>query len=158
MAQFKIITILIGLVLVTVFAVQNSANVIIKFLIYHFTVSQALIIILSVAVGVVIGLMVGLTRNFKTSKNIKKLSRENTDVQTKISSLETENENLLLKNNELQQKIEPLSSVKTDEPNQIWFKNKTASNSSWNENKGCLYFMNNVVFCYLFEGIMYPPL
>ena len=50
MAQFKIITILIGLVLVTVFAVQNSANVIIKFLIYHFTVSQALIIILSVAV------------------------------------------------------------------------------------------------------------
>ena len=73
MAQFKIITILIGLVLVTVFAVQNSANVIIKFLIYHFTVSQALIIILSVAVGVVIGLMVGLTRNFKTSKNIKKL-------------------------------------------------------------------------------------
>ena len=119
MAQFKIITILIGLVLVTVFAVQNSANVIIKFLIYHFTVSQALIIILSVAVGVVIGLMVGLTRNFKTSKNIKKLSRENTDVQTKISSLETENENLLLKNNELQQKIESLSSVKTDEPNQI---------------------------------------
>jgi putative membrane protein len=119
MAQFKIITILIGLVLVTVFAVQNSANVIIKFLIYHFTVSQALIIILSVAVGVVIGLMVGLTRNFKTSKNIKKLSRENTDVQTKISSLETENENLLLKNNELKQKIESLSSVKTDEPNQI---------------------------------------
>ena len=119
MAQFKIITILIGLVLVTVFAVQNSANVIIKFLIYHFTLSQALIIILSVAVGVVIGLMVGLTRNFKTSKNIKKLSRENTDVQTKISSLETENENLLLKNNELQQKIESLSSVKTDEPNQI---------------------------------------
>lgn len=119
MAQFKIITILIGLVIVTVFAVQNSANVIIKFLIYNFTVSQALIIILSVAVGVVIGLMVGLTRNFKTSKNIKKLSRENTDVQSKISSLETENENLLLKNNELQRKIESLSSAKTDETNQI---------------------------------------
>ncbi|WP_028828368.1 LapA family protein [Proteocatella sphenisci] len=119
MAQFKIITILVGLVLVTVFAVQNSANVIIKFLIYNFTVSQALIIILSVAVGVVIGLMVGLSRNLKTSKNIKKLNKENTDVQTKISNLENENQNLINKNNELISNIEFLKSLQSEKPDEI---------------------------------------
>jgi len=103
MAQFKIITILGVVVLVTLFAVQNSANVVIKFLTYNFTVSQALIIILSVAVGVIIGLLVGLTRTFKASKNIKKLSKDNTDVQSRILNLENENQDLAIKNQDLLQ-------------------------------------------------------
>lgn len=100
MAQFKIITILAGIVLVTLFAVQNSANVIIEFLTYDFRVSQALIIILSVAVGVIIGLMVGLTRTLKASKNIKRLNKDNTGVQSRIASLEAENQELTTKNQE----------------------------------------------------------
>ncbi len=100
MAQFKIITILAGIVLVTLFAVQNSANVIIEFLTYDFRVSQALIIILSVAVGVMIGLMVGLTRTLKASKNIKRLNKDNTGVQSRIASLEAENQELTTKNQE----------------------------------------------------------
>ena len=56
--RVKLILSLILLFIVTLFAVQNAAVVTIKFLLWEFDISQALMIFLTFAIGLVIGLFI----------------------------------------------------------------------------------------------------
>lgn len=107
MSRIKTIIALIFAICVAVFAVQNYDNVLIKFLFYQFKVSQALIIVLSTALGVIIGLIAGLNSSFKASKLTKQLNRDYKLAQEKISSLETEKK-------ALESKLEELNNTATD--------------------------------------------
>lgn len=112
MSRVKTIVTLIAIVLVSIFAVQNYEEVIIKFLVYNISVSQALIIVLSAAIGVVIGLIVGLNSSFKANKNAKELSKSHTETQKKSTQLEEENKKLLVQIGELQAQVAELSAPK----------------------------------------------
>ncbi len=94
MSRFKTIIALIFAVGVALFAVQNYEEVIIKFLFYNIKVSQALVIVLSTAFGVIIGLMAGLNSSFRASKSVKQMSKETSEAQQKITALENENKQL----------------------------------------------------------------
>ena len=94
MSRFKTIIALIFAVCVALFAVQNYEEVIIKFLFYNIKVSQALIIVLSTAFGVIIGLMAGLNSSFRASKSVKQMNKESAEAQQKIKTLENENKQL----------------------------------------------------------------
>lgn len=116
MSKFKIILTLIVVVLISIFAVQNYNNVSVKFLVYQLTISQALIIILSVSIGIVIGLLTSISSSFKSSKIIKNLNSEQSDIRKKYEQLEKDNyllqskidelNNLLEKNNNSQSPVE----------------------------------------------------
>lgn len=56
--RVKLILSLSLLFIVTLFAVQNAAVVTIKFLLWEFDISQALMIFLTFAIGLVIGLFI----------------------------------------------------------------------------------------------------
>lgn len=94
MSRFKTIIALIFAVGVALFAVQNYEEVIIKFLFYNIKVSQALVIVLSTAFGVIIGLMAGLNSSFRASKSVKQMNKETAEAQQKITALENENKQL----------------------------------------------------------------
>ncbi len=94
MSRFKTIIALIFAVGVALFAVQNYEAVIIKFLFYNIKVSQALVIVLSTAFGVIIGLMAGLNSSFRASKSVKQMSKETSEAQQRITALENENKQL----------------------------------------------------------------
>lgn len=94
MSRFKTIIALIFAVVVALFAVQNYEEVVIKFLFYNLKISQALIIVLTTALGVVIGLVAGLNSAFKATKSQKQLSKNHAEAQQKLSALEEENAKL----------------------------------------------------------------
>lgn len=94
MSRFKTIIALIFAVGVALFAVQNYEEVIIKFLFYNIKVSQALVIVLSTAFGVIIGLIAGLNSSFRASKSVKQMNKETAEAQQKITALENENKQL----------------------------------------------------------------
>ena len=54
--RIKLILSLLLLFIVALFAVQNAAVITIKFLLWEFDISQALMIFLTLAIGLVIGL------------------------------------------------------------------------------------------------------
>ena len=56
---------LLAIILVVVFAVQNAMSVTVDFLFWEFTSSLALLILLSLAVGVVISLLIFLSTKLR---------------------------------------------------------------------------------------------
>ncbi len=56
--RIKLILSLVLLFIITLFAVQNAAVVTIKFLVWELDISQALMIFLTFAIGLVIGLFI----------------------------------------------------------------------------------------------------
>ncbi len=56
--RIKLILSLLLLFIVALFAVQNAAVITIKFLLWEFDISQALMIFLTFAIGLVIGLFI----------------------------------------------------------------------------------------------------
>lgn len=94
MSRVKTIIALIFAVCVALFAVQNYEEVVIRFLFYNFKISQALVIVLTTAFGVVIGLVAGLNSALRASKTTKQLNKNNSQTQQQMLSLETENKKL----------------------------------------------------------------
>ncbi len=91
MKNFKIVILLCAIILVAIFAVQNSAAVTIRFLTWHLNISQALIIIFSAALGVLIGLALSLIKSFHHNRDMKAANLQKADAQAKIEALEREN-------------------------------------------------------------------
>ena len=93
-------TLLLSLILavfVAIFAVQNSAPVTISFLLLNIQVSQALIIILSAAIGAILSLLLGLIKQFSLKRTVKERDKRIKNLKSEISSL---NESLEPKENE----------------------------------------------------------
>ena len=108
MKNIKTVFLLVAIILVSVFAVQNSMSVVIRFLIWKLHISQALIIVLTVVMGVLIGIGLSLIKNWKYSRDIKQANNEKQNAQVSVMSLEKENAELRLSINELEKKLEEL--------------------------------------------------
>lgn len=108
MKNAKVILLMLAIISVSVFAVQNSETVTLHFLTYKMGVSQALIIILSAAMGVLIGLGLSILKSFRDSRDIKLAKNEAGNMQIKLVSAEKENANLHLQVKNLEDKITQL--------------------------------------------------
>lgn len=96
--QFGFILSLIFAIFVTVFAIQNSSIITVNFLFAKIEISQALIIFISVILGAVIIMLLGLKREFS-------LKRSNKQLNKKLDEIELQNSNLLKENKELKEEL-----------------------------------------------------
>ncbi|AIS52104.1 hypothetical protein TKV_c09250 [Thermoanaerobacter kivui] len=99
--QYYNILALIFAILVAIFAISNAGPVDISFLYWHYSISQALVILLSAAIGAIIVGIIGVFGQIRYSVTIKGLNN-------RIKELEKEKE-------ELNQKVMELQSCKLTE-------------------------------------------
>ena len=78
---------LIFAILITVFALTNANVVAIHLFLYQFQASQALIIFISAALGAIIVIALGLTKQFKMAADLKKLRKENDTLTKKVEEM-----------------------------------------------------------------------
>jgi len=102
--QFGFIISLIFAILVAVFAIQNSGSVVISFLFAEFNISQALVILISAALGAIIVMLLGFIKQIKLKLKIKEQLK-------KIKNLEEENK---LHNNKIEESKKNLDENKID--------------------------------------------
>ena len=90
--QFFFILGLIVAVLLMVFAMFNAAPVEINLLFTTFKASQALVVILSAALGAIVAAFLNIMKIFKLSSDVKSLQKENEKLrnQIKFNAPETE--------------------------------------------------------------------
>lgn len=96
---------LIFAVIVAIFALQNAASVTIKFFFAEFTISQALIILISAVFGAIIVLILGTIKQFKTNMKVKnllksteKLEEENRELKERIEQKSNDFDNIEVNN------------------------------------------------------------
>lgn len=99
--DWKFVLALVFALLVAVFALQNASPVDISFLTMDFSISQALVILLSAVFGALCALLLGLMRRIKNQAKIKSSAKT-------ISSLEQENKQLKMKLEEYTAPKEPV--------------------------------------------------
>ncbi len=85
--EFKFVISLLFAVMVAIFAIQNSAVVEISFLFAKFSISQAVVILISALAGAFIVLLLSLVKQIGQNKVIKQLKLD-------IKALEEERDNL----------------------------------------------------------------
>lgn len=104
--QWKVILLIITLIFVVVFALQNTSNVTIDLLVTRFQVPLVLVILFSLLLGVIIGLvssMVAIQANRKDNKKLQKeIDSLKSDYQGQINE----------KNDKIRQLHEDLESQK----------------------------------------------
>lgn len=88
--DWKFVLALVFALLVAIFALQNAGAVDISFLMMDFSISQALVILISAAFGALTVLLLSLVRWFKCQSKIKGSAKT-------ITALEQENKQLKLK-------------------------------------------------------------
>ncbi|NNG67418.1 LapA family protein [Caldanaerobacter subterraneus] len=93
--QYYTILALIFAIIVAIFAISNSGPVDISFLYWHYSMSQALVILLSAAVGAIIVGIIGVFGQIRYSATIRGLNN-------RIKELEKEKEELIQKVTALQ--------------------------------------------------------
>ncbi len=109
MSRVKTIIALVAIVLVVIFALQNSADTALKFMLWQLKISQALLIVCIAAIGVIIGLVVGLNSSLKASKNAKELNKSQAELQRMIEAKDLENKKLMGQADNLNAQIENLN-------------------------------------------------
>ncbi|GAA0178052.1 hypothetical protein SH2C18_11720 [Clostridium sediminicola] len=94
--QLGFIFSLIFAIIITIFAIQNSAAVNINFLFTNVEISQALVIFVSAICGAIIVAILGFYKNLKVKISLKKANKdlkviedENNDLKSKINDLES---------------------------------------------------------------------
>ncbi|MDF2531918.1 MAG: LapA family protein [Clostridia bacterium] len=94
--QLYFILSLITSIIVIIFAITNAAAVPVRIFFVKYELSLALIIFISTAFGAIIASMLGLVKQFKLKKQLKKLNNEKQalfteqeKLQEEISSLKT---------------------------------------------------------------------
>jgi len=97
--QIRFIISLIFSIIVALFAILNSSNVVVNFLFAKYTISQALVILISAILGAVIVMLLGTIKQVKLnlkvrslSKTVEKLEVENKALNEKVAALEVEKE------------------------------------------------------------------
>lgn len=115
MKNMKTISLLLAIIFVSAFAVQNSMSVVIRFLLWKLEISQALVIVLTAVMGVLIGLGLSLIKNWKYSRDIKHANSEKQNAQVSVMSLEKENAELKLNINELEKRLKELEKTEHHE-------------------------------------------
>ena len=86
--QIKFVFSLFLAILVAIFAIQNAGNVEINFLFAKFTISQALVILVSAIFGAIIVLFASLINQLQQSKKIKRLRKDRESLREEKEKLE----------------------------------------------------------------------
>lgn len=102
--QFSFVLALIVSIVVSIFAIQNSNHVTIDLFFTSFNISQAIIILISTAIGAIIAVILGSIRQIKNITKIKELKNN-------ISSIESDNLRL---NNNIKNKDSEIGKLKQD--------------------------------------------
>ncbi len=103
--QFGFILALIIAILIAIFAIQNSEPVTIDMFFAAFEISQAIVILVSAAVGAVIVVALGSIKQIK-NRSVKK------ELNTKFKNLESENADIISKITNYENMVNALSSEK----------------------------------------------
>ena len=114
--QKHFILTLIGSILIIIFALTNATAVTVQLFFWRFDTSLALIIFLSAAIGAILAVLFGASKQFSRSKELKKINAdnqrfasENSDLQAQIKTLKDENTNIKIKVDSLSKEKENLS-------------------------------------------------
>ena len=115
MKNMKTISLLLAIIFVSAFAVQNSMSVVIRFLLWKLEISQALVIVLTAVMGVLIGLGLSVVKSWRYRRDIKQANNEKQSAQVSVMSLEKENAELKLNINELEKRLKELEKTEHHE-------------------------------------------
>jgi uncharacterized integral membrane protein len=88
--QLYFILSLITSIIVIIFAITNAAAVPVRIFFVKYELSLALIIFISTAFGAIIASMLGLVKQFKLKKQLKKLNNEKQALLTEQEKLQEE--------------------------------------------------------------------
>jgi uncharacterized integral membrane protein len=80
MTGFLILAIALAAV-VAIFALQNSAVIVVSFLAWHWEASLALILILVLGAGILVGYLAGLPSAWKSKSELRQQRREISDLE-----------------------------------------------------------------------------
>ncbi|WP_102400814.1 LapA family protein [Haloimpatiens massiliensis] len=76
---------LVFALLITIFTIQNAAVITVKLFMWQFNISLAVIILLCIIIGAVVGTLLGLKKEMNLKKENKKLVNEITNLKGKIN-------------------------------------------------------------------------
>lgn len=96
--SWKFILSLLFAVVVAIFALQNAVAVNVKFITWHVSISQALVILISAVFGAVIVMMISMVQQMKLKSNLRTANK-------KITALEQDNQQLTKKFEEAAAKL-----------------------------------------------------
>lgn len=85
--DFKFVLALIIAIIVAVFAIQNAGAVDISFITMEFSISQALVILISAVFGAFVAAMLSLVRRVRQSVKIKGSAKTITALETEVNQL-----------------------------------------------------------------------
>ncbi|NLY70756.1 MAG: LapA family protein [Clostridiales bacterium] len=111
--SWRFVLSLIFALVVALFAIQNAASVDITFIIWHVSISQALVIIISAIFGAIIVLLLSIIKHLQLNSVI----RNNKKI---ISNLEDENASLKSKIKQLESKLEEPTVVDVSEEEKVF--------------------------------------
>ena len=110
--QFGFILGLIFTIIVSIFAVQNSGQVLIDFFFAKYYVSQAIVIIVCMAVGALVSALLGSFGQIKNRKTIKQLKTstkgfesESADLSNKLATYENKLKDIEAENDSLKEEL-----------------------------------------------------
>jgi len=83
-----VFVVVIFLLLVVIFAVQNAQMVAINFLVWSFSSNQALIVLGSASIGLMAGALWSWLKGVPVKRQVKDLSKSLEEAERKVSSLE----------------------------------------------------------------------
>lgn len=118
--RFNFIVALILSIIVASFAIVNSKIVTINLLFTTVSVSQALVIFISVSIGAIIALLFGFVKEIKLKKQLKEKKKEVKDL---IKDKENLKEELTALKKEIEEDAKPKESIAEEENNKMEFNN-----------------------------------
>ena len=75
--------------LVAIFALQNSAVIMVSFLAWHWEASLALVLILVLGAGILVGYLAGLPSAWKSKSELRQQRREISELEKEVGSNES---------------------------------------------------------------------
>lgn len=73
-------------IIVALFAIQNSASVPVKILLYSVHISQALVILISAILGAIIAFSLSLLKQFSLNKNLKNQNKSIQQLESELAN------------------------------------------------------------------------
>lgn len=88
--EIRFIVSLFFAIIVAIFAIQNAGSIDVNFFFWNFTISQAIVIFGSAIIGGVIVFLLGLIKQIKQNRKIKKLTKEVERLTLQLEELKSE--------------------------------------------------------------------
>jgi|GEM_PF-747200 len=118
--QFYLVSALVFSLLVAVFAIQNTEEVVVKFLTWQFSISLVLVLLGSAVAGALVLYFLGLFKQVGAWMKIRQLNSRKTELETQLKKLEK-------KTSEMEEQIKQYIQQKEENPTEQKTDRKEAS-------------------------------